>query len=334
MLKKVVVLNPHPFYQPYALERSVAARFGASFHADGPPDDDLLAATTVLLTHQAPIDRAMLERLPSCRMIVSYSTGLDHMDLEAAAERGILARGIAGYCTEDVAEHALAMILSCARRLHTLDRAMRDHGAWDVTVLAPGRRRLSAQTLGVVGVGRIGHALAVKARALGMRVLGYDPFVVDAPGFPAALVPLDELLAQSDYVSLHAPPHAQEDSREVHGDHTVPIVVARVLDRLRRRNDAGVVEPDIDPAERLDHVSVGGIDVRAVGHVHAMNDHLGTEVSKLAFGIGERVGVPIENRHPRVLPGEGDRAGAPDPGPAATDHDRFAGQLEIHPHSS
>ena len=138
MLKKVVVLNPHPFYQPYALERSVAARFGASFHADGPPDDDLLAATTVLLTHQAPIDRAMLERLPSCRMIVSYSTGLDHMDLEAAAERGILARGIAGYCTEDVAEHALAMILSCARRLHTLDRAMRDHGAWDVTVEACG----------------------------------------------------------------------------------------------------------------------------------------------------------------------------------------------------
>ena len=73
---------------------------------------------------------------------------------------------------------------------------------------------------------------------------------------------------------------------------------------------------------------------RAVGHVHVVSDHLGTEVPKLAFGIGERVRVPIENRHPRSLAGEGDRAGAPDPGPAATHHDRFAGQLEIHPYSS
>jgi D-3-phosphoglycerate dehydrogenase len=164
----------------------------------------LLAEATVLLTHQAPIDRAFLDQLPVCKLIVSYSTGVDHMDLQAAAERGILARGVAGYCTEDVAEHALAMILSCARRLHQTDRALRDARHWDITISHPNRRRLSQQTLGLVGVGRIGSALATKAGALGVRVLAYDPYLLSP--CPAELVAsLDDLLQQSDYVSLHAP---------------------------------------------------------------------------------------------------------------------------------
>jgi D-3-phosphoglycerate dehydrogenase len=203
---RVVVLNPHPFYQPYVGERQAATRLGASFHADGPPDDALLAEATVLLSHGMPVDRALIERLPACRLIVTYSTGVDHIDLEAAAARGIVVRGIAGYCTEDVAEHALAMILSCARRLHHLDRALRARGVWDVTVTAPGRHRLARQTLGVIGVGRIGRALGRKAAALGMRLLGYDPLLpAPPPDFAGPLVPLAQLLAESDYVSLHAP---------------------------------------------------------------------------------------------------------------------------------
>jgi len=204
MPARVVVLNPHHFYQPYTAERQAAERLGATFHADGPPNHALLAEATVLLTHQAPIDRAFLAYLPACKLIVSYSTGVDHMDLAAAAERGILARGVPGYCTEDVAEHALAMILSCARRLHQTDRALRESLHWDITTSQPNRRRLSQQTLGLVGVGRIGAALASKALALGMRVLAYDPY---APaGVTVELRPsLDLLLQQSDYVSLHAP---------------------------------------------------------------------------------------------------------------------------------
>lgn len=88
-----VVLNPHPFYQPYADERAAAARLGASFHADGPPDNALLAETTVVLSHSVPVDQALLERLPVCRLIVTYSTGVDHIDLDAAAARGIMVRG-------------------------------------------------------------------------------------------------------------------------------------------------------------------------------------------------------------------------------------------------
>jgi len=203
---RVVVLNPHPFYQPYAQERHVTERLGATFHADGSPTDGLLAEATVLLSHSVPIDRSFLSKLGTCRLIVSYSTGIDHIDVAAADECGIVVRGIAGYCTEDVAEHALAMVLSCARRLHQLDRALRSTGAWDVTITAPGRQRLSRQTLGIVGVGRIGSALGRKAAALGMHVLGYDPLLASAPvGFPGPLVALDTLLANSDYVSLHAP---------------------------------------------------------------------------------------------------------------------------------
>jgi D-3-phosphoglycerate dehydrogenase len=100
----------------------------------------------------------------------------------------------------------LAMILSCARRLHQLDRASHRDGTWDVTVTAPGRRRLSQQTLGIVGCGRIGQSLGCKAAGLGMQVLGCDPLLAAPPdGFPGPLVPLADLLAESDYVSLHAP---------------------------------------------------------------------------------------------------------------------------------
>lgn len=205
-MERVVVLNPLEFYQPYADERSLAERVGASFHADGPPDAALLADATVVLSHSVPMDAAFFDRVPRCRLIVTYSTGTDHIDVEAAEARGIRVRGVAGYCTEDVAEHALAMLLSCARRLHQLDRALRSHGTWDVIHTAPGRHRLSKQTIGVIGVGRIGQALGRKTWALGMRVLGTDPLFTQAPAdFPGILVPLEQLLAESDYVSLHAP---------------------------------------------------------------------------------------------------------------------------------
>jgi D-3-phosphoglycerate dehydrogenase len=205
-MARVVVLNPLDFYQPYAQERAAAERLGASFHADGPPDADLLASATIVLSHSVPMDAAFFDSVPAARLIITYSTGVDHIDVAAAQQRGIQVRGVAGYCTEDVAEHALAMILSCARRLHQLDRALRERGAWDVIQWAPGRHRLSTQTLGVVGVGRIGRALGRKAAALGMRVLGYDPLLDQRPDdFPGHLAPLAQVLAESDYVSLHAP---------------------------------------------------------------------------------------------------------------------------------
>lgn len=162
-MQRVVVLKPHHFYQPYADERAAAARFGASLHAEGPASDALLREATVILSHSDPVDATLLDGLHACRLIVTYGTGIDHIDVHAAAARGIQARCIAGYCSEDVAEHALAMILSCARRLHQLDRAYRADGSWDVTLLAPGRTRLSRQTAGIVGTGRIGQALATKA---------------------------------------------------------------------------------------------------------------------------------------------------------------------------
>ncbi len=202
----VVVLNPLALYQPYSDERAVAERLGATFHADAPADADLLARATIVLSHSVPMDAAFFDRVPSCRLVVTYSTGVDHIDVEAAEGRGIRVRGVAGYCTEDVAEHALAMILSCARRLHQLDRELREHGTWDVIQSAPGRHRLSRQTLGIVGVGRIGRALGRKAAALGMRVTGYDPLLDAEPAdFPGELVALPRLLSESDYVSLHAP---------------------------------------------------------------------------------------------------------------------------------
>jgi D-3-phosphoglycerate dehydrogenase / 2-oxoglutarate reductase len=261
-MRRVVVLKPHHFYQPYADERAAATRLGASFHADAPADEALLREATVILSHSDPVDVSLLDRLPVCRLIVSYSTGVDHIDLRAAAARGIQARGIAGYCTEDVAEHALAMILSCARRLHQLERAYRENGSWDVTVLAPHRRRLSQQTVGIVGTGRIGRALATKVNALGMRVLGHDPYLEGPPaGFPGPLVGLEQLLRESDYVSLHAP--STPDNHHLISAHELACMRT---DAFLINNARGDLVDEAALLEALDAGQIAGaaLDVRAV----------------------------------------------------------------------
>jgi len=108
---------------------------------------------------------------------------------------------VPGASVEEVSDHALAMLLTLARRLPTLDAAVR-RGDWSHQ-LEPAPRRLRGQVLGLVGLGRIGTALARKAAGLGMRLIAHDPYVTESG--PATLVTLDALLRRSDYVSVHVP---------------------------------------------------------------------------------------------------------------------------------
>jgi len=152
-----------------------------------------------------PVTRRVLENLPRCRAVVRYGIGLDNVDLQAATDCGILVAHVLDFCTDEVSNHAIALLLALARRLIPLHRdaaagRWRQPQAW---TLAP----VHGQTLGIVGFGNIGQAAARKARAFGLRLLAHDPY--GDPGaaeeLGAALVPLGELLAESDYVSLHAP---------------------------------------------------------------------------------------------------------------------------------
>jgi D-3-phosphoglycerate dehydrogenase len=168
-------------------------------------EDDVITvardADAVILQY-APITGRVLDGLPRCRVAVRYGVGVDTVDLAAATERGVIVSNVPDYCIEEVSDHAIAMLLSLWRGVTAYDRAIR-RGSWSTTE-RPAMPRLAGKIFGVIGVGRIGAQAARKAMGLGMRVLGYDPYL---SGLPAGIpkVTLDELLQQADAVSLHLP---------------------------------------------------------------------------------------------------------------------------------
>lgn len=158
-------------------------------------------ADAVLNTY-LPIDAALLERLPRCRIVARYGIGVDNIDLAAAAAAGTIVTNVPDYSVEEVATHTLAMILALVRRLGAADARVRA-GGWGLGDLRP-IRRLSGLTFGLVGYGRIGRRVAAPITALGGRILVHDPYLATPPD-GTTLVSLDDLLAESDVVSIHAP---------------------------------------------------------------------------------------------------------------------------------
>jgi D-3-phosphoglycerate dehydrogenase / 2-oxoglutarate reductase len=155
----------------------------------------------VLINQYVPITGEALDALPRCRLVVRYGVGVDNVDVEAAAARGVWVANVPDYGRDEVADHTLALALAVLRGVVVLDRSVRD-GVWDLEAARP-LHRLATLTYGVVGCGAIGRAVARRAAGLGMRVLGYDiPQVRSEP--PIERVPLEGLLEAADVVSLHA----------------------------------------------------------------------------------------------------------------------------------
>lgn len=170
-------------------------------------DADFLAAaeSRVLIVGGCPVTGDVLRRLPGLELLVRAGVGVDKIDLATATERGVQVTNITDYCVEEVADHALLLLLAAARRL---SRFTGQSGAnWAAASCDVPVRRLSGRTCGLVGLGAIGSAVARRVAALGMAVLAHDPWVAqerfDAAG--AVPVPLDELLERSDVISLHVP---------------------------------------------------------------------------------------------------------------------------------
>lgn len=159
-----------------------------------------------LLVGWAPLNREAIASLKRCRLMMRYGAGYNNIDVEAASSAGIAVAINADYCVEEVATHALALLLACHRQLPSLTHSVRSR-TWDpMTAMRP-MPLLSSQVAGIIGMGRIGRSLAEMLKPLVSRVLAYDPPLRAAntqmPGVD--LVDLDGLLADSDYVSIHAP---------------------------------------------------------------------------------------------------------------------------------
>jgi D-3-phosphoglycerate dehydrogenase len=167
-----------------------------------------LAATLdadALLVQYSTLDADLVGRLRRCRVIGSYGVGYDQIDVAAAAARGIAVVHVPDYGTEEVSDHALCLLLGLARGLLGLQADVRA-GGWDYAAAGP-LHRLRGRTLGIVGLGRIGRRVAAKARAFGLRVVAADPYLTPSTfaEHGAEARPLERLLAEADFVSLHAP---------------------------------------------------------------------------------------------------------------------------------
>jgi D-3-phosphoglycerate dehydrogenase len=165
---------------------------------------ELGASADGLLTLGIGLTRQTLTRLPNCRAIVSVSHGFNHLDLAAATELGIPVTNTY-FCHEDVANHTLLLLLACARNLAPLHQEL-SVGHWRRDLLAD-IPPIYGQTLGLIGFGHIGSAVARRGVVLGLDVLSVDPFVDDQTLAREGVrrVALDELLHRSDFVSLHLP---------------------------------------------------------------------------------------------------------------------------------
>lgn len=164
------------------------------------PDEVVSAARGVdaVFVYHARFSRETIAQLDSVRVLARCGAGYDNIDVAAARAQGIEVVYVPDYGVDDVADHALALLLACARRVAQSDRAIRTGGWPSYGDLAP-MRRLRGRTIGIVGYGHIGRNLAAKGAALGLHVLVHDPYV------PGESVELDRLLRESDFVSLHIP---------------------------------------------------------------------------------------------------------------------------------
>ena len=196
-------------YPDVELERGILECAGLELlEAHCRTEEDVIEAgqeVSALLTQYAPITARVLAELPELRMVGRYGVGYDIVDVEAARERGVWVANVPDYGTEEVAVHALSMVLALLRHLPLYARDVKE-GRWHPASTGP-LFRLKNLTLGVVGLGRIGGTLARRAEPWFGRTLGCDPYL-EEDAWPEGVqrTNLEEVFSESLVVSLHPPP--------------------------------------------------------------------------------------------------------------------------------
>lgn len=163
-----------------------------------------------LLVERAPITRKVIAGMERCLVMARYGVGYDCIDVDAATDAGIIVCNVPDYCVAEVADHTIALLLAQARSLFQLDSEVR-RGVWDVYSGGKGNQRLEGLTLGMIGLGRIGRAVAKRASAFGFKIMVYDPYVSAEAMAAAGLqkADLEEVLKSADFLTMHLPLSAE-----------------------------------------------------------------------------------------------------------------------------
>ena len=188
---------------------------------------DACRGAHAILANLVPVTERVMDAAPECRVIVRYGVGYDGIETEAAARRGIAVANVPDYCTDEVAEHSIALLLAAERQIVFRDTRIRA-GEWHPEGAGP-MRTVKGSVLGIVGYGRIGRAVHQKSSGFGFsEILVYDPYVDPATIRHAGAIPasLERLAERADYVTLHCPLT----------DETRSLIDARIL---------GLMKPDV-----------------------------------------------------------------------------------------
>ena len=221
-------------------------------------------ADALMLYHNISISKDTIGRLKNCKLIVRCGVGYDNVDRQFARSRGIPVANVPDYGTEEVADSAIGLTLTLTRGIHLLNSIYRDGGeVWTYRSAVP-ILRLRGRVFGVVGLGRIGTATALRAKALGMDVVFYDPYKPD--GYDKALGirradTLDELLRAAFVVSVHTPLTPETNGMI---DAEALAMMPRGSYLVNTARGAVVDTGAIPPAIASGHLAGAGIDVLAV----------------------------------------------------------------------
>jgi D-3-phosphoglycerate dehydrogenase len=260
---KKAVITDHGF--PHVdLEREAVESAGAAFEVIRPickTEDNIIRTcgdADVLLVQWAPVTRRVLEALPRVRCIVRYGVGVNNFDLDAAKDLGVVAANVPDFCVEEVANHAMAMILPLVRRIPQ-DHHQILQGGWGVNPFRP-IYAPTELTLGLVSFGKIARNLARKAAVFGFSIIVHDPYVDKAvfDEYGVRGVTFDELLERSDILSLHCPlipatTHLM--NRETIGKMKPDAIL------INTSRGPVVEEPALVEALKSGHLSGAGLDV-------------------------------------------------------------------------
>lgn len=296
----VVLITPQALQDPSS---SYARRLReAGFEVRYPSNPEVTLGTTGVdeviaewrgahgvLTGGEHCTRQLIDALPDLRVIARVGVGYDRVDVEAATARGVAVTITPNSNHECVAEHALALLFAAARSIAHHDRMMRA-GEWPRSNLVP----LRGRTLGILGLGRIGRSLAVRARALGMAVLACDELADEefAAGHDVEIVDLDGLLARSDFVSLHCPLNGATESMF---DASLFAKMKPGSIFINTARGGLVVEDDLVAALDSGHIGAAGLDVFVEEPLPAGHALLGIGNVVLAPHLGGADATSIEN---------------------------------------
>jgi D-3-phosphoglycerate dehydrogenase / 2-oxoglutarate reductase len=258
-----------------------------------------IADADVIVVNMVKMNESLLAKLPRCKLLIRHGIGYDNVDVAACTRHGIQFAYQPDYCKEDVAEHAIALVFACARKVvwsrQTLDDASRT-GQWDFSKLFP-IYRLDGKTLGIVGVGRIGSRVCRKLKSFGFKIIGCDPYLSQARRAELGLefVDRETLFRQSDFVTIHTP--LNDETRHLVNAESLswmkptaylintargPMVDAAALaDALRERRIAGAAIDvyDVEPPPQA--MPLFGLDnVILTPHIGWASEEAGQEIRR------------------------------------------------------